>query len=265
MIVKLKEEHRMGLMKLLHQDPDYNLYMIGDVENYGFDEDFQDVWGNVVDGNITSVLLRYHVFFMYYSPFTEEVTEYAEIMKHHDQFEVLSGKMECVSRFIQKIEYRKLRELHLAKLDEQDFHVTGDISRVRTATLDDIPEIYELYGKIDEFNVASLDMERLALPLRTGTGRIVYLRGEGGGGKDRIISSVATTAETSTTAVLVGLMTDPNVRGKGHAMLCMEKICNDLMRERKQVYLTYDNPDAGRIYRNVGFREIGRWGMLEMK
>ncbi len=263
--MKLKEEHREELMRVLLQDPDYNLYMIGDVENYGFDEDFQDVWGNIEQGQISSVLLRYYVFFMYYSPYVEDVTEYADIMNGHDQFEVLSGKVECVQRFLPLIKFKKTRDLHLAKLNEQDFHLTGDISKVQATTLDDIPEIYELYGKIDEFNDASLDVERLELPLKTGTGRIVHLRGKGSEGEDRIISSVATTAETSETAVLVGLMTDLEYRGKGYASLCIQKICDDLIREKKRAYLTYDNPDAGRIYRKVGFKEIGRWSMVEVK
>ncbi len=84
MIVKLKELHREELLEFLKRDEDYNLYMIGDIENYGFDKDYQDVWGTFRDGVLTSVLLRYYIFFMYYSPCDENVNGYIEVMKRYN-------------------------------------------------------------------------------------------------------------------------------------------------------------------------------------
>ncbi len=270
MIVKLNEDHREALMALLNREPDYNLYIIGDIENYGFDANFQEVWGNVEDEVITSVLLRYHVFFMYYSPVDEDVSGYVTIMTQHESFEILSGKVECVRRFMPIIQWKKLRELYLAKLDENEFQTTADTSNVQTATLKDMPQVLELYGKIEEFTDASVDLERLELPLRTKTGRTLLLRGSPkrgrkSTGEEGLITCVSTTAETSDTAILVGLMTDPAHRKMGYGTQCLQRLCFDLIREGKQVYLTYDNPDAGRIYRRIGFREVGRWAMAETK
>jgi len=151
-------------------------------------------------------------------------------------------------------------------------------------TLEDAQAIYDMYGMIDEFKGATPDIERIGLPLETGTGRIFKLEineaGSGGKGgavfessnnregspiRLKLVSSVATTAETSDTAIIVGLMTLPEYRGKGFGTLCLLRICQDLINNGKTVYLTYDNPNAGRIYRKIGFREIGMWWMAELK
>jgi len=105
-------------------------------------------------------------------------------------------------------------------------------------------------------------------PLTVGKGGAVFESSnnrEGSPIRLKLVSSVASTAETSDTAIIVGLMTLPEYRGKGFGTLCLLRICQDLINNGKTVYLTYDNPNAGRIYRKIGFREIGMWWMAELK
>lgn len=39
----------------------------------------------------------------------------------------------------------------------------------------------------------------------------------------------------------------------------MVKLCDQLLKEEKELCLFYDNPEAGNIYRRIGFEDIGLW------
>ena len=52
-------------------------------------------------------------------------------------------------------------------------------------------------------------------------------------------------------------------RGQGLASACMRVLCRRLLENRDAVCLFYDNPAAGRIYKRLGFRDIGFWAMAQ--
>jgi hypothetical protein len=59
MIRKLSGGDRSALLDYLTQDKAVNLFMIGDLENYGFDKPFQEFWGEYDErGKLKGVLLR---------------------------------------------------------------------------------------------------------------------------------------------------------------------------------------------------------------
>lgn len=47
MIRQLTEQHHEKCFSLLKRHPAENLYIIGDIEAYGYEHDFQKVWGNL--------------------------------------------------------------------------------------------------------------------------------------------------------------------------------------------------------------------------
>lgn len=65
MIRKLKESDRQISLNFLSEEPAINLFIIGDIENNGFDEDFQELWGSFNENNdLVGILLRYHESFV---------------------------------------------------------------------------------------------------------------------------------------------------------------------------------------------------------
>ncbi len=46
MIRKLNESDRQLILGYLSDEPAINLFMIGDIESFGFAEDFQEVWAD---------------------------------------------------------------------------------------------------------------------------------------------------------------------------------------------------------------------------
>ena len=117
-------------------------------------------------------------------------------------------------------------------------------------------ELYKLRRSIEEFSEFPFSPEVLKKTFETNTGRTFYVR-EG----NRIISSASTTAENSSSAMIIGVCTLKGYRNRGYATACITALCNELLEKGKSLCLFYDNPDAGRIYQRMGFREIGMWCM----
>ena len=78
------------------------------------------------------------------------------------------------------------------------------------------------------------------------------------------ISTTATTAETKTHAMIVGVATREDKRNKGYASAVMESLMEKYLNQKnKKLCLFYDNPKADIIYHRLGFVKIGTWAMHE--
>ena len=80
---------------------------------------------------------------------------------------------------------------------------------------------------------------------------------------NEIVSTVATTAETTVSAMVVGVATLPTHRQKGYASKLMISLMEEYFQNRnKELCLFYNNPKAGKIYKRLGFKDIGKWVMM---
>lgn len=111
---------------------------------------------------------------------------------------------------------------------------------------------------IPEFSTGTFSVEGRERAEKFKTGRTYIIRDEQG----VMVSSASTTAENSQSAMIVGVGTRPGYGKKGYATHCMLKLCRDLLAEGKSICLFYDNPAAGRIYKRIGFEDIGFWSMV---
>ncbi len=57
-------------------------------------------------------------------------------------------------------------------------------------------------------------------------------------------------------AVIVGVATSKDYRCKGLATECLQVLCSRFLKEGKDLYLQYDNLEAGKIYERLGFRNV---------
>ena len=92
------------------------------------------------------------------------------------------------------------------------------------------------------------------------SGRIHCIKKHG-----KIVSSAATTAANSQSAMILAVCTLKEYRNYGYGTQCVEKLCNDLLSEGKTLFLFYNNPSAGKIYKKIEFKEIGKWTIFYPK
>lgn len=149
--------------------------------------------------------------------------------------------------------YAKCTELNNTKSDE-------DLEYIQLMTNEDIVELVELLKSIPEFQSSNITVESKKRALKDGTGRTYFVRVDG-----KIVSTASTTAENNHSAMVVGVATREDYKRKGYASDIMIKLCKELLAEGKELCLFYDNPKAGKIYKRLGFVDIGFWNMYRFE
>ncbi|MGM9988586.1 MAG: GNAT family N-acetyltransferase [Bacillaceae bacterium] len=264
MIRKLQEEDRQALMAFVGEESALNLFIIGDVECYGFDADFQEVWGSFENGQLNGVLLRYERSYIpYYKEKTVDISGFIDIIKKDKAVQGISGKEEIVEQFKGILPNEMIKQTYFCELvNNEKLQPYG--TDVKLATEENAEEIVMLLREIEEFRhtnasvIAENAVESMKRKIGDGSGRIYYMEGNNG----EMATVVQTTAENSMSAMVVGVATKKEYRRQGQMSQCLSKLCKDVLQEGKTLCLFYDNPEAGRVYHRLGFQSIGMWTML---
>ncbi|WP_069203062.1 GNAT family N-acetyltransferase [Bacillus testis] len=260
MIVKLQEDSMEKVMKYVKKQPALNLFIIGDLENFGFTHDFQELWGDLdEEGNLQGVLLRYRNSFIPYSEGEHDIAGFAKIIETFDGPLAFSGCEEVIERyepFIGHLMGRKTRT-YFCQCTKDSFVPCHDgkveIQRADLGMIDDVTDLLET---IEEFSLRPDIRESNRHRIESGTGRTYFIAENG-----KPISSASTTAENTNSAMVMAVCTANEARGKGYASRIVSKLASDLLKEGRVPCLFYDNPVAGKIYKAIGFRDIGKWTM----
>ena len=102
--------------------------------------------------------------------------------------------------------------------------------------------------------------QQLLTRLEEGFGRNYILKKDG-----EIIHHAATYAELDNLAVISGVITRDDWRGKGVGTLAVRKLCHDLIKEGKKPCLFYYTKQAEGFYKKIGFEEGTGWAKLVLR
>lgn len=260
MIRKLAEKDHEKVMAFLSDEAAFNLFIIGDIANFGYDSDFQEVWAEFSrEDRIQAVCLRYYQNFLVYAKGDFDAPAFAKIMLQGSGPDVVQGKVDVMERFekLSGISFGKQRSMFFAELKDTIKLDKPEIPRrVKKASVKDVNRLLDLRRQIAEFTTTESSRDSLIRGIETGAGRAFYMEEDG-----EIVASASTTAENTYSAMIVGVATKPECRRKGYASLCMSALCREVLDEGKTLCLFYDNPEAGTIYKRLGFQDIGMWKM----
>jgi uncharacterized protein len=258
MILKLKDEHKYIVLDYVAKEPNINLFIIGDIEQYGFDKEFQDVWGKFDDeNNLIGVLLRYtNNFIPYIENLDEDISEFKEIIKSYKGKKIVSGKDTIIEKFKDIIDDYEEKPTYFCELRDNKKLLSWDDS-IKLGTEDDANRIHDLLITIDEFSVKET-VDEIKDRIKDNSKTIYYIEND----KKEMVTISQVVAENSKSAMIVGVATRKGYRERGYVSKCLSKLCNDLLEKNKSLCLFYDNPKAGRLYHKIGFKEIGIWTML---
>ncbi|SHH94854.1 GNAT family N-acetyltransferase [Clostridium grantii] len=260
MIRKLTENDRQIVLEFLSQEAAINLFIIGDIENFGFDQDFQELWGSFNnEEKIQGVLLRYHESFIpYYKDKSFDCKGFKDIILSNKGKVILSGKESVVENFKDILPEATKKSTYFCELRNKD-KLLNECESIEIAQIEDAEKIYNLLETIDEFNATDTNsIERIENKLKAKSGRIYFMKNE----HEEAISVAQTDAENRYSAMVVGVATIKEYRHKGFMSQCLSKLCLDLLNEGKTLCLFYDNPEAGKVYHKLGFETIEKWTML---
>lgn len=244
-----------------NQDPALNLYFLGNLESLGLETDICQFWGSFDSaGQINGVLNRYMDGWNIADGPDCDYEGFGHILDAHPAG---ATRLQDNTRHIPSFQpylrqYRSVLEIteYLCDLDSRDFNPASTPLRLATrrATLADFDALCVFYRNAEDMGRSPRGVER---PLIHGRVFIVELDSE-------IVSSVLTNAETQTGAMIGGVYTPPQHRGKGYAGAAMVALCRSLLDDNLRPVLYYHHPAAGAIYRRLGFRDLGLWRSVRL-
>ncbi|MFX3617606.1 MAG: GNAT family N-acetyltransferase [Sporolactobacillus sp.] len=261
MIRQLTEEDKDTVLQFVTKQAAENLFIIGDIEAFGF-ADPVTIWGDFdQQGILMAVLLRYFGNFIAYAQNVDllDGKAWAEVINHDGRMKRFSGLEPIVRRIIPYLWQlqREKKECYYAKRSlEVPLNKQGLHREVRMLFPEEADRIVRFRETIPEFSENVEDPRLVQRNMEKGLSRSFYIEKN-----NEPVCAVSTAAETRTAAMIVGVCTRPDCEKQGFATSCLTKLIAVLTAERKEPCLFYDNPAAGRIYKKLGFVDIGRWTM----
>ncbi len=263
MIRLLKYEDNNTVLEYLNKDPLFNLFMISDVESFGYDSEFQKVWGEYEDDSLVAILLYYRKSFVYYSELVRKVEPFVEVIKQHE-FNYINGNKEIVESFMFYFPSLKVKDMNYALLDSFNLKMNDDVDILQINTYKEYCEHWDLLNTIEDFmgeDIKDRDSyarhsEELTI---NGSKRTYCVNIKG-----KMISVASTVAENNDNAMVISVATLKEYRKMGYSTAIMKRLCDDFINEkRKSLCLFYDNLEAGKMYRRLGFKDIGTFRLYK--
>ncbi len=158
---------------------------------------------------------------------------------------------------VQRREEHYLAECHPAG-DRMPVVTLPPGTLIRRARPSDLEALTTLYYRTDGFESLSKDQVR-----RTMYGRVRSLRTWVAEYSGRLLSAASTSAETARAAMVGGVWTAPEARGRGLSTAVVAALSRELLGEQRRPYLFYltGNTPAAHVYARVGYHTIGRWSI----
>lgn len=261
MIRRLTALDQKSLLAYAGQEPSINNFIIGDVENCGFEVDYMFVYGEFDEHNeYLSILLFYRDSAIYYSHQPRFSNIWRDVVEEH-QPKFISGKKQLIDLVYPNFPSFKKQEMYFAEANRFEKSTLNSSYNVQELYDEEgCEKLFDLLVKIEEFSIKSEDKSTFTSDKMTSLamGKTYYIEED-----NTIIASVATTAESSVSAVVVAVATSDAARNKGLATLLMSQLMNEYINlKHKALCLFYDNPKAGNIYKRLGFQDIDKWVML---
>ena len=263
MIRKLVEADRASVLEYLNVSPSLNLFIIGDIECFGFAKDFQTIYAQFNDENeYLSVLLFYRENVVFYSHIDIFDTNWLTIFKMHN-FLYLSGRKTLMDLIYPHLSSFDYKELYFAEAKELTNEIINkNLTIHKLITKEDAFLLYPLLEDITEFGVSKQGIDHFVEGKMNSKemGVTYYIKEDG-----IAISTVATTAETTKNAMIIAVATHISARNRGLASYLMSYLMKEYFNKNKYLCLFYDNPQAGAIYKRLGFKDTEKWVMINKR
>ena len=248
------EADRGRLNDYLKRHEVLNLFFIGDIENFGFDSSFQHVWTEEEEDGIHAAYLQYRGNLCLQSydgrldpAFIDRICEEYRITCVNAETPLFEG--------LALPQYPVHEDCSFASMAAP--HDLVDTALVKRLGEADVEAVCSLRRECFQHSGAN-EEESLRNTLRTHSGREYGIFEDG-----RLVSVAGSTAECAHLAMAVGVCTARDSRGRGYASMCITRLSNDLLAEGKTPCLFYNNPSAARIYKALGYQDVGCYSMRQ--
>lgn len=255
MIMDCNEENISNVLSYIGQDYEKCLYMYIDLKKYGLKNDKFNVWIQYRGDEICGLISEYYNGIQIYSKSYNIIPlEIVDLIKERNP-SVISGMEKIMCQIREYFPEYYETSGFVAKLGELTYPPTVN---AYSASFEELSEITKLL--IQEDNLGKhlgydLLYKQLYDRKMDDFGRNFISRDE----DNEIICHAATYAELPELAVISGVMTSFQYRGKGFSKGTLAALCNQLQSEGKDVFSYYHIPPAIKMHSGIGFKKVGNW------
>ena len=256
-----KKEDASRILIYLEQDLKNCLYSYIDLKKFGIENPNLTVYFDESDSICCTALKYYEGLQLFDADGKMDVEATAELIKGLNSH-IVSSTVDVIEKLYPLL--KDTYEMEQGYVTEMLSMRLCEISEeVRPAELSEYDEIARLICS-DEGVGGHYELEELKNQLLTrlgeGMGRNYIIKRDG-----EIIHHAATYAELDNLAVISGVITREDWRGKGVGTLAVRKLCHDLLQEGKKPCLFYYTKQAEGFYKKIGFEEGTGWAKLVLK
>ena len=116
MIQRLNNTYHKKVIEYLYREKEVNIFLISDIERYGYDSYFFSIYGGInKKGEIEGLLLKCFEFIIFYAYDEFDVDEFASFINESDCEEVCC-KSEVLEKLEKKIDLKRFRKVNIFKL-----------------------------------------------------------------------------------------------------------------------------------------------------
>lgn len=260
---KLKNSDIEKLKNYISKEAEYNIFILGDIENFGLEGEIVEVFANEKNGEYDSILLRYLSSYLVYSQKEDYDAERLWKFLEDKEKDIISGKGSIIDRLIPYVRAECSRD-YLSKLTQVKHR--GSVPegmKLRELNAEDAEDIVDLLILTEEFKMYTKEKREKLIKEKEKVLRLGADKALGIFSGNRLVSIFQISGENSISAMVVGVATHPEYRERGLAGTLVAAGCQQCLdRGMEFLCLFYDNPAAGSIYRKIGFKEIGKYSML---
>lgn len=249
------------LLKYLEQDLKNCLYSYIDLKKFGIENPNLTVYFDESDGICCSALKYYEGLQLFDADKKMDAEATAELIRSLNSH-IVSSTVDVIENLYPLL--KDSYEMEQGYVTEMLAMPKCEISKeVRPAEISEYDEIAALIcsdeGVGGHYEPQELK-EQLLTRLEEGMGRNYVLKRDG-----EIVHHAATYAELDNLAVISGVITREDWRGKGVGTLAVRKLCYDLLNEGKKPCLFYYTKQAEGFYKKIGFEEGTGWAKLVLR
>ena len=255
-IIKCNSTHTKVLKDFLKNDMVYNTFILADIDIYGFDKSFQDVYMKNDDrGNCESVYLKFHNNLILAGDNLD--LDFIDSLLKQD-INIVMGKDNLIKQvneissdnyiYCTKYMYSLYENKKLLAMD----------NNIETATLSDVDDIYEFLQTIEGFENMYKSKDMIINRIKSGEGFHLFLKRDG-----KIISHANSAAKSEFTTMIGGIATAEDFRGKNLAKEIVSLISKRIILQGRVPCTFCDREKSESFLTDIGFKEVGKWGTLE--
>ncbi|WP_027120922.1 GNAT family N-acetyltransferase [Mycoplasmopsis lipofaciens] len=260
MIKKATKKDIPFMLQLLRKEPLKNLFLIGDIEQFGHKNKFMTTFINKDQNEVTSVILIYGQTLLFYDPFNkiEWTTIWEFILKN--EIKNINVSEEEYNKFASNFKLLEQSEwkIHKQTVAVLNHKYDGDTSKVQKATLNDVNNIVNSLMTIKELKEFRVSKEKEIEICHNGIllniSHPFIIKND----DNEVIAHAKLHASTKDAGMIGGVFCINKYRRKGYATQVTGALCNYIIDMNIKPILFFDNPNAAKMYYKIGFEDIGK-------